>query len=52
MNATNEMKTGLQAMAMIEMIEIIHFNEAWQRYTKALGNYHGSLNVVAATNGS
>ena len=36
-------------MAMIEMIEIIHFNEAWQRYTKACGNCHGSLNVVAGT---
>ena len=36
-------------MAMIEMIEIIHFNETWQRNTKARGNCHGSLIVVAAT---
>ena len=35
---------------MIEMIEIVHLNEAWQQYTKARGNCHGSLNVVVATN--
>ena len=36
-------------MAMIEMIEVIHFNETWQWNTKARGNCHGSLIVVAAT---
>jgi len=34
---------------MIEVIEIIHFNETWQSYTKAHGNCHVSLIVVAAT---
>ena len=36
-------------MATIEIIEIIHFNETWQSYTKACGSCHVSLNVVAAT---
>ena len=43
------MNRWTKAMAMIEMIEIIHFNETWQRNTKARGNCHGSLIVVAAT---
>ena len=43
------MNRWMKAIAMIEIIEIIHFNETWQRNTKAHGNCHGSLNVVAAT---
>jgi len=39
----------MKAMAMIEIIEIIHFNETWQRFTWARGNCHGSLILVAAT---
>ena len=51
--ATNEwmnwvIEMGL-VMAIIEIIENFHFNETWQSYTKAYGNCHVSLIVVAAT---
>ena len=51
MNKMSEWMGGwnkINAMEIIEMIENIHLNETWQWYTKAIGNCHGSLIVVAA----
>jgi hypothetical protein len=45
MNEVNEIIMDVA----IEIIEIIHFNKTWQSYTKAYGNCHISLILVAAT---
>jgi hypothetical protein len=45
----NEVNEIIIDVAIIEIIEIIHFNKIWQSYTKAYDNCHISLILVEGT---